>query len=310
MRRENKLNDLTNREWLQDTKSFWHAAGEERSSWSLERMSEVASWMREHYGDDEAEQMLGQLVPSTMYSIAPPRDKRKLAHPATFSERDIQRLINLFTKSGQTVLDPFLGSGSTLLACHNTGRKGIGIELIEQWADVSRARLEEAGADPEIQRVIQSDAAAGLATLKLESVDFIVTSPPYWSILSKNAGMKTKAERVSKDLPTQYSDQVADLGNIGDYDEFLNRLGDVFRHCATVLKPRKYMACIVSDFRHGPKFYTFHSDLAAIIAKQGMPLKGITILLQDSKNLYPFAIPYAFVSNVHHQYILIHQKTV
>ena len=37
-------------------------------------------------------------------------------------------------------------------------------------------------------------------------------------------------------------------------------------------------------------------------------LKGVTILIQDNKNLYPLGIPYAFVSNIHHQYVLIFQK--
>jgi len=48
--------------------------------------------------------------------------------------------------------------------------------------------------------------------------------------------------------------------------------------------------------------------VARVIEKAQLDLKGVTVLLQDSKNLYPFAIPYAFVSNIHHQYILIHQK--
>ena len=52
----------------------------------------------------------------------------------------------------------------------------------------------------------------------------------------------------------------------------------------------------------------YHADLATMIERHGLPPKGITVLLQNNKNLYPFAIPYAFVSNIHHQYILIHQK--
>ncbi len=307
MSRKNKLNDLTNRQWLQETKSFWHAQGDGDTAWTQQRRLELSQWVLDSYGEQQAEAMLAQLAPSTLYSIAPPREELKLLHPATFSERDIERLIRLFTKQGETVLDPFVGSGSTLIACHNAKRRGIGIELAEQWVQVTRRRLQQAGAGPQ-QQVLAGDARQKLDEIPPASLDFVVTSPPYWSILGKQAGMKAQAERVDKDLPTKYSEHEADLGNIQDYQAFLESLGQVFAKCVAALKPRKYLACIVSDFRHGPKFHMYHADVATVIEEQGLPLKGITILLQDSKNLYPFGIPYGFVSNIHHQYILIHQK--
>lgn len=312
----NKLNDLTNREWLMETKSFWWSRSDDSRvggdildppsvppRWTLDDVADLAAWLRETRGDERAQDMLGQLFPSYMTSIAPPRDKRKLLHPATFSERDVERLIRFFTKAGETVMDPFLGSGSTLVACRDSGRVGTGIELIEQWAQIARERL----GDGLGQTVLHGDALAELGGLPADAFDFVVTSPPYWSILDKR-GMKVEAERTSKDLPTKYSEEQSDLGNVTDYEEFLDRLAAIFRACGRVLKPKRYMAVIVSDFRHGPHFVLFHADLARRIEQVGLPLKGITILLQDSKNLYPFGVPNAFVSNVHHQYILIHQK--
>ena len=262
-RQANRLNDLGNREWLVETKSFW-------------------------------------------FSQAPPRDKLKSQHPATFSEKDIERLIRLFTKSAELVLDPFLGSGSTLLACHASGRRGVGIELIPKWAQVARERLGLLSDSGDYQ-VIEGDALTQLAALEPDSFDFLVTSPPYWSILEKK-GMKVQAERQNKGLPTKYSDNPHDLGNITDYEEFLDRLAEVFAEGRRVLKPGRYAAVIVSDFRHGPKFVLFHADLARRLEEIGLALKGITLLLQDNKNLYPFGVGHSFVSNIHHQYILIHQK--
>lgn len=307
-KRTNALNDLSNREWLRETKSFWHTNGDGPSAWTQERRLQLTEWVRETFGDSEGELLMGQLIPGALYSIAPPRDTLKLQHPATYSERDIERLIKLFTKAGQCVVDPFVGTGSTLLACHACGRVGIGIELIEQWAGVCRQRVTDAGATDGTQQVIQGDAATELAALPEASTDFVVTSPPYWSILRKDAGMKARTERVDRGLPTRYSDEEADLGNIADYDEFLAGIGRVFAGCERVLRPGAYLACIVCDFRHESKFHLYHADVARVIEAAGLDLKGVTVLLQDSKNLYPFAIPYAFVSNVHHQYILIHQK--
>jgi hypothetical protein len=68
------------------------------------------------------------------------------------------------------------------------------------------------------------------------------------------------------------------------------------------------MVVIVSDFRHGSMFIAYHNDISEIIKGAGFTLEGITILAQDSKNLYPYGMPYAFVSNIHHQYILIFRR--
>lgn len=318
-RRANPLNDLTNREWLKETKSFWLSQGL-RGAWTQEDLAALTQWLCERYGEERAGQMLSQIFPSTMYSQTPPRDARKLLHPATFSEKDVERLICFFTKKGEKVLDPFVGSGSTLVACQQCGRLGVGIELVEQWAQIARERLARAkpahtgpfapGTSREIngQIVLQGDALTELAQFPASSFDFIVTSPPYWRILDKK-GLKIKTERESRHLPTKYSENALDLGNIPSYEDFLDRMAEILAECARVLKPKRYLAVIVSDFRDGPRFVLYHADLARRIEQIGLPLKGITILLQDNKNLYPFGVPFAFVSNIHHQYILIHQKT-
>ncbi len=282
---QNNLNDLSNVEWLTFTKSVWQ-------------------------------------------SRPPPRDELKEQHPATFAENDIEKLILFFTKRGGMVLDPFLGSGSTLIACLNTGRKGLGVELVDKWIAISNQRLERAkqfGGSPltirtefardrgELLRqsplqILQGDSRDVLKGVGSESFDFIVTSPPYWAILTKARDHKSKRERLSKGLPTKYSEDKRDLGNAPSYHDFLHELTKVFGECYRVLKQGKYMVIIVSDFRHGSKFVPFHNDLSKAVQKVGFSLEGITILVQDSKNLYPYGMPYAFVSNIHHQYILIFRK--
>src|SRR4051812_7712399 len=79
----NKLNELTAREWIPETKSFWFQKG------------------------------LG---------ASHPHAEIERLHPAPFSFQDVGRLIRFFTKSGEEVLDPFLGVGSTLKACAVLGR--------------------------------------------------------------------------------------------------------------------------------------------------------------------------------------------
>ena len=67
--------------------------------------------------------------------------KSRVGHPAPFPLELPKRCIKLFSFVGDTVLDPFLGSGSTLIACVLTGRKGIGIEIDKRYCEIAKNRL-------------------------------------------------------------------------------------------------------------------------------------------------------------------------
>lgn len=306
----NLLNDLTTREWLISTKSVWYSSTDDLRRPALEQ---IAQALRERYGDQDTERILGQVFDSVMLSVTPPRDELKAQHPATFSESDIERLIKFFTKSGERVLDPFLGAGSTLVACKRTGRRGLGIELTSKWVDIANLRVhgdqQNMFAMPELDlEVRHNDAVRELQSIENGSFQFVVTSPPYWSVLNKNADHKVKGERIKKGLPTNYSDAEDDLANAPTYPGFLTSLEQVFRECNRVLDDNRYIAVVVSDFRDKSRFYMFHADIAQLLEEVGFNLSGITILVQDSKTLYPYGMPHAFVSNIHHQYVVIARK--
>jgi len=67
--------------------------------------------------------------------------KKKIGHPAPFPIELPKRCIKLFSFVGDTVLDPFLGSGSTLIACALLNRKGIGVEIDENYCKLAKNRL-------------------------------------------------------------------------------------------------------------------------------------------------------------------------
>lgn len=275
----NKLNDLTGSEWMPLTKSFTYQKG------------------------------LGSKHPHAQI---------ERQHPAPFSFQDISQLISFFTKEGMVVLDPFGGVGSTAKAAAVIGRKAISIELQKQWHDLAIERLEvevAAGAASE-HRFINQDSREALWDLDPECVDFVVTSPPYWSILNKRADHKVKKERLANDLATNYSDSdPKDLANVSDYAEFLDILvSDFMLPSARALRTGKYLCMVVSDFRHKSEFVSFHSDLIQRLNGGEVPdggritLQGVKVLLQNHKSLLPYGYPFAYVENIHHQYILIFRK--
>lgn len=67
--------------------------------------------------------------------------KKRVGHPAPFPVELPKRCIKLFSFVGDTVLDPFLGSGSTLIACALLNRKGIGVDIDETYCDLAKKRL-------------------------------------------------------------------------------------------------------------------------------------------------------------------------
>jgi DNA modification methylase len=275
----NTLNDLTGKEWLPETKSFFFQKG------------------------------LGAKHPHAQI---------ERLHPAPYSFQDIARLINFFTKKGNFVLDPFGGIGSTAKACALYGRICTSIELSREWHELSIKRLEVEVSEGESLKhfFINADCIPMLKTFEDGTFDFMVTSPPYWAILNKKADHKVKKGRVEQNLATNYSSNDRDLGNVKKYEDFLDILvSDVFTECGRVLKEKKYMCIVVSDFRNKSEFISFHSDLIQRLSHVDLggncelTLQGVKILAQNHKSLLPYGYPFAYVENIHHQYILIFRKT-
>ena len=256
--KRNKLNDLNGSEWLPETKSFFYQKG------------------------------LGAKHPHAQI---------ERQHPAPYSFQDIQHLISFFTKKGMHVLDPFGGVGSTAKACEIEGRYCTSIELSPKWHELSIKRLETEVGEGTAQKhtFINGDCIKELKKIGDSSMDFMVTSPPYWSILNKKADYKVKATRLKDNLATNYSNDPADLANVKEYGEFLKILvEDVFMECARIIKPQKYMCIVVSDFRNKNEFVSFHSDLIQALNKKKtsdgykVGLQGVKVLLQN--HIYNIAI--------------------
>lgn len=203
--KRNRLNDLTGKEWIKLTKSFW----------SSEKCAD---------------------------------DKAAFAHPAPFLIKDIEKLISMFTKSGMTVLDPFMGSGTTALAASNLKRKSIGIDLNSEYRLLALERLKQLGVNSEDHNYIVGDSIKLISTVG--KVQYIVTSPPYHNIL-RNTSTGTRNDNSHKGFRNgarqgveYYSEDPNDLGNQDSYDNFLKLFESIATECYKVLEDEKYMSII------------------------------------------------------------------
>ena len=178
-------------------------------------------------------------------------DKCAFQHPAPFLINDIRKLIRFFTKENMVVLDPFCGSGTTLVASARENRKGIGIDLNKKYCQMSRNRLQDLKLRKN-QQVICGDLLKKVSEIK-GKIDYCVTSPPYHNILRHNGGglrdAKDKNVRNGSRLGVEYySNDKRDLGNQAQYKDFLRLLKEVMAEVYKKLREKKYCSIIISDF--------------------------------------------------------------
>lgn len=74
----------------------------------------------------------------------PPESARRVGHPAPFPVELPRRLIELYTYADDLVLDPFMGSGSTLVAAVDSGRRAVGYDTDPAYVELARTRLDAA----------------------------------------------------------------------------------------------------------------------------------------------------------------------
>ncbi len=256
--KENRLNELSAREWLPFTKTwFIHNPGK--------------------------------------------RSTKEVLHPAKYPEDLVEKFICFFTKKEGIVFDPFLGTGSTIVAAERSGRKGIGIELQKKYADIAKERIKSGlviqGNSLEINSLWQQ--------YHLPEIDLVITSPPYGPMLNKK-GLVSK-DRTEKGLDINYSDDAEDLGNSPTAELFLQKLINIFLNIKAKVKDGGHIVVILQNYMHEGEYKMLAWDFAREMSRH-FQFRGEKIWCQDNKTLYPYGYRYSFVPNVHHHYCLIFKK--
>ena len=248
-RRVNRLNDLTSKEWLQFQKS-----------WFLHN--------------------------------PPPRNKKVLIHPAKFPETLVQEFIEFFTKKGMNVLDPMVGTGSTLIACIRSVRNGYGIEVNKKYVEIAHDLIALENSNIDMFRRVKIELfncdANTVTELNLPPIDYCITSPPYWDML-RMKGAKTQKNRKESDVDVFYSDDPRDLGNISDYNLFIESLVRIYRLVYDLLRDKAYMTIIVKNIKKRGRIYPLVWDLGRELAKF-FTLKDEKIWCQDNQRLAPYGL--------------------
>lgn len=240
----------------------------------------------------------------TVWSIA---NTSSPDHPAVFPLEIPHRLIKLFSFYGETVLDPFGGTGSTAIAAARLGRKSICVDQNPAYVRVMKSRCNRELKSKAEKTLVdfRTGDSRDLDFIKPDSVGLIVTSPPYWD-------------------KARYGGNGSNIGEINSYRRFLDEMALVFRECMRRLAPGRKLCVITANVNqhtdHGLLSFPLAADFAVAMRDIGFVMVNELIWSKDgtggrwgSANAqrpifgsYPYP-PNLLFKNVH-EYILIMAK--
>lgn len=173
-----------------------------------------------------------------------------------------RNLILKYTKEQDTVLDCFVGSGTTIIECKILNRNSIGIDINPKAIDITYQRLEF-DVNNKSEHILYIGNAKKLSMIENETLDFICTHPPYADII-------------------HYSDTIEDDFSHLDYQSFLEEMKEVAKELYRVLKPHHYCSFMIGDIRKKGDVIPLGFLTMQIFQQAGFHLKEIIIKEQHN----------------------------
>jgi len=255
---------------------------------------------------------------------SPITEKRRM-HGAAFPISLAKHFTKIYSKPGDTVFDPFAGVGTTLDAANILKRHSIGIELNEDFIKLFNQGIDQKDgkSNHDYRRIVIQDSAMNVCKhLPVDSVDFILTSPPYANLLNKireNFADKdyngNPYKNQSRKLAKPYSKHEDDLGNV-TYEEYLIKMKELFLSLHQVAKGGTYNTWVVRDYRdmnNNIPYINLHSDLIIVAQQTGWIMWDMIIWDQSNQRKLVRlggnnARRYYF--NIGHSFILVFRKNI
>ncbi|MGI6573257.1 MAG: DNA methyltransferase [Fermentimonas sp.] len=211
------------------------------------------------------------------------RDKK--LHPATFPISLARKVIELLSHEGEIVLDPFVGSGTTLVAAQDTNRNAVGFDLNPDYIELCQSRLANQNIfNNSKQLAIQDDARNIDEYLDKETVSLIWTSPPYANLLNRKRKNKSRRDRQNDQYlkVEQYSQDERDLGTY-EINKWAEAMGDIYENLLPLLKEKGHCVINVPDMWWENQRITLHIALVEELRKRGYELRNT--IIWDRRNI-------------------------
>jgi DNA modification methylase len=180
------------------------------------------------------------------------RDVRdKAIHPAVFPIALAKKVISLYTHRGELVVDPFVGSGTTLLAARDLERNCVGFDIYPRYIEFCRKRLaQETLSQTPRQIAVLDDARHAHQYFEPETISLIWTSPPYANLLNRprlNKSRRGDTRRNDQFMKVeQYGFDERDLGLLAA-EKYQKEMQEIFRSLLPTLKPGGHVVINIPD---------------------------------------------------------------
>ncbi|NLP17532.1 MAG: site-specific DNA-methyltransferase [Firmicutes bacterium] len=207
------------------------------------------------------------------------RDKE--LHPATYPISLAKKCIELFTHEGELVIDPFVGSGTTLVAARDINRNAVGFDLNEKYIELTEDRLSQQSLFADTQQLaVCTDARNIKEYIQPGTVSLILTSPPYANLLDRKRQNKSRRGRERKNEQynkiEQYSQDPRDLGTLA-LDDYSKAIGEIYQDLLPLLKPKGHCVINIPDMWWENKRITLHIAVVEALRAVGYELRNTII---------------------------------
>ncbi len=211
-----------------------------------------------------------------------------------FAPQVARNLILNYSEEGELILDPMVGSGTTLIEAKLLNRNAIGVDINEESVEISLAAINfEYEKNKSKQEVILGDAR-DLYFIGDEQIDLIICHPPYFNLVEYSEGKNEN-----------------DLSSLKNISQFLFEMSKVASELFRVLKPNKYCAVLIGDTRKAQHYVPLSYYVFNLFLEKGFALKEEIIKIQHnctySKRWEKKARDYKFYL-IMHEHLFIFRK--
>ena len=233
---------------------------------------EAKEWMKNQIG-----------VWNFQYEQRDIRDKN--LHPAAFPIAMAKRVIEQFTHEGELVVDPFVGSGTTLLAAEDLNRNAVGFDLKNEYIELSKSRLSSENKQCK-QLAICEDARNIVNYVAPRTVKLAFTSPPYANMLNRERKNKSRRGDLRENEQfgkiEQYSQDPRDLGTLSA-DEFELQISEIYRAMKPIFCSKAHIVINITDAWIEGKRVPLHLNIINALRNAGYVFRNT--IIWDRRNL-------------------------
>lgn len=210
------------------------------------------------------------------------------------------QLLRRYTRENEWILDPFLGSGTSLIECKRLNRNGIGIDIDPNILSIAKERAENEPGSSKLEFINSDSSSVDLEHIlkkhNIDNVNMIIMHPPYWDII-------------------KFNDYKENIANTNSLEEFIDSFSNIIDNTTKYLEDERYVAIVIGDIYKNSEWIPLNSHITQLMLNKNFKLKSVIIKninetkgKQNQKAIWRYRALLGGFYIFNHEYILIFQK--